>query len=217
MEIKESMNTSKTNTDTKGNRKPPVAQEKTVSEGKNDSGLLDRSMYCLDLINGWITSADSKISTSCGIVSVVVSVLVFVLENALSKIDISNGAMEPWKTLFIITGLGAVIAFVSSLFFHFFALSPNFFTGQNKGDHSKKKCNIYYDDIKDYKDADEYISEVRKMSENQFVDDVFLEVYSNAKICSKKMHRFKKGLWIAFVSIVLILNCAMCYFLMYYH
>lgn len=59
MEIKESMNTSKTNTDTKGNSKPPVAQEKTVSEGKSDSGLLDRSMYCLDLINGWITSADS--------------------------------------------------------------------------------------------------------------------------------------------------------------
>ena len=32
MEIKESMNTSKTKTDTKGNRKPPVAQEKTVSD-----------------------------------------------------------------------------------------------------------------------------------------------------------------------------------------
>lgn len=211
------MNTSKTNTDTKGNRKPPVAQEKTVSEGKNDSGLLDRSMYCLDLINGWITSADSKISTSCGIVSVVVSVLVFVLENALSKIDISKGTIEPWKTLFIITGLGAVIAFVSSLFFHFFALSPNFFTGQNKGNHSKKKCNIYYDDIKDYKDAEDFISTVRKMPKDQFVDDVLWEIYSNSEICSRKMHRFKIGLWGAFTSIVLILVCAVCYFLMYHH
>ena len=192
------MSTPKTRKDTKGNRKGAAPQEKPIPEEKHDTGLMERSKYSLDLINTWITSADSKISTSCGIVSV--------------------GAIEPWKTLFIITAAGSVITFILSLFFHLLALSPKFFAGKNTGDQSKnKKCNIFYEDIKDYKDAEDYISAVRKISENQFVDDVLRETYYNSKICSTKMHRFKIGLWTAFASIVLILICALCYFQMYHH
>jgi len=212
------MSTLKTRKDTKGNRKDAASQEKTFQAEKHDSGLLERSKYSLDLINSWITSADSKISTSCGIVSVVVAVMVFVAENILSKIDRTNGAMEPWRTLFIITAAGAVITFISSLFLHLLALSPKFFAGKKTGDQSKnKRCNIFYDDIKDYNNAEDYISVVRKMSENQFVDDVFRETYYNSNICSTKMHRFKIGLWMAFASVALILICGLCYFLMYHH
>lgn len=212
------MSMPKTRRDTKGNRKGAVHQEKPIPEEKHDSGLLERSKYSLELINTWITSADSKISTSCGIVSVVVAVLVFVTENILSKINTTNGAIEPWKTRFIIAAVGAVITFILSLFFHLLALSPKFFTGKNTGDQSKnKKCNIFYEDIKDYKDAEDYISAARKMTENQFVDDVLRETYYNSEICSTKMHIFKIGLWTAFVSIILILICALCYFLMYHH
>ncbi len=76
---------------------------------------------------------------------------------------------------------------------------------------------IFYEDIKDYEDAEDYIGTVRKISKNQFVDDALRETYYNSKICSTKMHRFKIGLWTAFASIVLILICALCYFLMYHH
>lgn len=148
----------------------------------------------------------------------VMAVLVFVAENILSKINTTNGAIEPWITWFIITAAGAVITFIVSLFFHLLALSPKFFAGKNTGDQSKNnKCNIFYEDIKDYKDAEDYINAVRKMAENEFVDDVLRETYYNSIICSKKMHRFKIGLWTALVSIVLILLCALCYFLMYHH
>ena len=209
------MSTPKTRKDTKGNRKGAAPQEKPIPEEKHDTGLMERSKYSLDLINTWITSADSKISTSCGIVSVAVAVLVFVAENILSKVSTANGIIDPWKTR---TAAGAVITFTLSLFFHLLALSPKFFAGKNTGDQSKnKKCNIFYEDIKDYKDAEDYISAVRKISENQFVDDVLRETYYNSKICSTKMHRFKIGLWTAFASIVLILICALCYFQMYHH
>ena len=105
----------KTRKDIKGNRKGAAPQDKPILEEKHDSCLLERSKYSLDLINTWITSADSKISTSCGIVSVVVAVLVFVAENILSKIDRTNGAIELWKIWFIITAAGAVITFLLSL------------------------------------------------------------------------------------------------------
>ena len=212
------MSTPKTRKDTKGNRKGAAPQEKPIPEEKHDSGLLERSKYSLDLINTWISSADSKISTSCGIVSVVVAVLVFVAENILSKIDRTNGAIEPWRILFIITALIAVISFLLSLLYHIRALSPSFFSGKSKSEQGKKgKCCIFYEDIKDYKDAEEYIRVVRKMPEDQFVDDILREVYCNSDICSKKMHEFKKGLWIAFASITMIIICAICYFQMYHH
>ena len=172
----------------------------------------------MDLINTWITSADSKISTSCGIISVVVAVLVFVAENILSKIDTAKGAIEPWRTFFIAAALIAVVTFLMSLFCHIRALSPNFFSEKDKSEKRKKeKCCIFYEDIKDYKDAGEYIRAVRKLSEDQFVNDILQEVYCNSNICSKKMHEFKKGLWIAFVTITMILICAVCYFQMYHH
>ena len=139
MERKESMSTPKTRKDTKGNRKGAAPQEKPIPEEKHDSSLLERSKYSLDLINTWITSADSKISTSCGIVSVVVAVLVFVAENILSKIDRTNGAIEPWRTLFIIAALIAVISFLLSLLYHIRALSPSFFLEKVKASRAKRE------------------------------------------------------------------------------
>lgn len=211
------MNTLKTRKNIKGKSKATDTRGTTTPEGKTNSDLIDRSKYSLDLINTWIISADSKIGTSCGIVSVVEAILVFIAENVLSKIDTTNGAVEPWRTLFIVSMLLAIITFLVALYFHINALSPSFFSGKWRGKRNeKKKCLIFYEDIKDYKDAEEYINAVKEVSEDQFVDDILREVYCNSDICSKKMHIFKKGLWMAFVSIIMIFACAGCYFQMYH-
>lgn len=210
------MSTEKTGKNTRGNRKPTQISAHTVPVDKSNKGLLERSKYSLDLVNGWIATADSKISTSCGIVSVAVAVLVFVAENILSKVSTANGIIDPWKTRFLIAVVLTTIAFLLSLFFHILALNPSFFSGKGKSnDNKKKKCNIFFEDIKEYKDAEEYICSVRKMSEDQFIDDILRETYANSDICSKKMHRLKIGVWCAFATIVLIFVCVFCYFKMY--
>ena len=212
------MSTLKTRKDTKENRNNTEFQEKNIPAVKHDCDLFERSKYSLDLINGWIASADSKISTSCGIVTVVVAVVAFVAGNILSKIETVNGAIEPWRTIFIVCALIGVITFLLSLFCHVRALSPNFFSGRDKSEKSERsKCCIFYEDIKDYKNADEYIRSMRALSEEQFVDDILREVFCNSDICSKKMHEFKNGLWIAFASIVMIILCALCYIQMYHY
>lgn len=210
------MNTQKTRKNTKENRKVVTNQEKNIQENCG-SELIERSKYSLDLINYWIKSADSKISISGGIISIVVAVLVFVAENLLSKVDTTNGYTESWRFCFIVTSAVAVISFLYSLFCHFNALSPNFFSGDTSGGQSKrKKCCIFFEDIKDYKNAEEYKHVMKKITEKQFVDDILQEVYSNSHICSKKMHEFKKGLWSAFLSIAMIMGSVICYVKMYH-
>ena len=211
------MSTVKTRKDIKGNKSVPNS-EPVLFKSSNESDLFERSNYILDLINGWIVAADSKISTSGGIISVVVAVFVFVAENVLSKVNTAKGAIEPWKTFFIMTAVGTLISFLVSLYYHFRALSPNFFTGKSNGEKGKKKkCNIFYENIKDYNNTEEYISAIKNMSEDQFVNDILSEVYCNSDICSQKMHNFQIGLWFAFLTIVLILLCSLCYFQMYHH
>lgn len=45
--------------------------------------LLDQSKYTLDLVNTWINGADTKVSVSCGIFSVIIAAIVFAAENIL--------------------------------------------------------------------------------------------------------------------------------------
>ena len=48
--------------------------------------LLDQSKYTLDLVNTWINGADTKVSVSCGIFSVIIAAIVFAAENILGNI-----------------------------------------------------------------------------------------------------------------------------------
>ena len=209
------MSTEKTRKNTKGNRAPRTTPEQASQVAKTEQNLLDRSKYNLGLVNSWIFAADSKISTSCGIVSVVTGVLVFVSENLLSKIPTDNGVDCKYEVLFVFFSIGAVITFLLSLFFHLWALSPSFLSGFGKTNINRSV--VFYEDIKNYESAEQYVQAVKKTPEDKYVDEIFAEVYYNSIICSDKMHRFKIGEWLALGSIVLILLSSLFYVLMYHH
>ena len=191
-------------------------KKEIINDNNRDERILERSKDTLVLINGWIASADSKISTSCGIISVIVAIIVFVAENILSKIDRVNGAINPWKSLFIFFAVVSMIMFILSLISYLSALCPSFFKGEST-ETLKRKCNIFYEDIRGYTDVEEYTRAFKRMTDKQYINDVIFEIYNNSQICSKKMHKFKRGLWFSFVCVACIIACSICYFMMYYH
>lgn len=124
--------------------------------------LLDRSRYNLELVNGWFIAADSKTSASCGIVSVVVAVLVYVAENLLSKLLTENGIDGNWKMLFMFSAISAVLTFILSVFFHIWALSPSFLSESNNKTNTMKPI-IFFEDIREFKNVTEYIEVAKKL------------------------------------------------------
>ncbi len=193
-------------------------QEKDTGLSESSSSLLERSKYSLDLVNTWINVADTKVSISCGVFSVIIAVIVFVAENLLGKLDEPEQINGHIYTLFLIAVLITVIIFLVSIFFHIGAISPSFFSGSKSSKKQSKKravqptFSIFYDEIRAFKNPADYVEAAKGISEEQFTDEILKEVYCNSKICSKKMRRFKVGIVFAFMAILLsIFSCILYY------
>ena len=54
-----------------------IERVKQKGEKKSEEDRLEQSKYSLDLVNTWISSADTKVSICSGVLSVVVAAVVF--------------------------------------------------------------------------------------------------------------------------------------------
>ena len=63
----------------------PKSNDTSFPSSEEKSTLFSRSQYSLDLVNSWINGADTKVSISCGIFSVVIAVIVFLADRNLSS------------------------------------------------------------------------------------------------------------------------------------
>lgn len=193
-------------------------QEKEIACTESTSSLLERSQYSLDLVNMWINSADTKVSISCGVFSVIIAVIVFTAENILGNLEKPEQINCLLYSLFSIAVIVTVIGFLASIFFHLWAINPSFFSGSNylkklsKQDLAKPSFSIFYDEIRSFKSPADYIKTAKNVSEEQFADEILKEIYCNSKICSQKMRRFKTGITLAFITIGLcIISCILYY------
>ena len=174
-------------------------KEKRTGTKRNSKSHIENNKYTLDLVNGWINNADTKISISCGISSVVFAIILFFAENILCKLDYSKGINScyiPWIMLF---GIGGVGCFLVSLWFCFWALNPNLASSKIKAQN--KDYSIFYEDIKCLTEP-EYIASANDATDEAFNEEILREIHINSGICSKKMHRFKIGMWYSVISIV---------------
>ena len=215
MGIKDRKNTKMKEKNTKQNKKSNI--QKAISEtAVNETSLLERSKYTLDLVNGWILSADTKVSISSGVFSIIVTIMAFVADKILNNVDKTNGVNKKFFIGFLISLSLAIILFLVSELFLFLAIKPNLIEGKNNKEKSEVPTfSIYYSEICRFKNAEDYIFAARNSSEKQFEDEVLKEVYCNSKICLRKMVRFRWGLWLGLISIVSIIACSFFYYLSY--
>lgn len=184
--------------------------ESTQSEG---TSLLERSEYNLDLVNNWISNADTKVSISSGVFSVIVAAIVFIAENVLKSIDKSSGLNPSLYSWFIVAVITSAVAFLASEFFHLLAISPNLKGGKKRKQEKKEpQFSIFYEHIRLFNKEEDYISSARKASEVFYENEVLKEIFYNSKICSSKMKCFRIAIWTGWSSIVLIvISCALYY------
>ena len=199
-------------------------QKNRVEINEENSSTLDRSKYSLELVNGWIIAADTKVSISCGVFSVMAAVLVFIAENTLDKIDKSVEVNACFYNWFAIAGIISAITFLISVLLHLKAIYPSFESEEHRKwicrNHVKDKTkqnafSLFYNKIRLFESSEEYIQSVRDCSEIQFEEELLREVYFNSKICTKKMVTFRYGILFGGLSIFLIVICSIFYYCAY--
>lgn len=171
-----------------------ATKQKNSTKSYNEKISIDNNENVLNLINYWITSADNKIEIAMAIYSVIFSIFGYFGFDKISEYKkINSCAFWPIFIALIVS----VIIFAISIFFYVSALVPRF-TGFEKKDYS-----IFYEEIKLFKDKNEYIESVMNSDQINYNEELMSEAYFNSKICSKKMHKFKAGIILSLIAIIL--------------
>lgn len=178
---------------------------------KNTNPLnVESNKYTLELVNGWINNADTKISIACGISSVVLAVIAFGAENILGDLAKNNGLNGYVMSLFGLAFAVACVTFLASLWYYFLALNPSLIS--SKSEIEKPKYSIFYKDISRFANVDAYMECTKDVTEEEFNQELMREIYINSDICTKKMQRFKSGMWCSVISIFATVSaCALFY------
>ena len=170
----------------------------------------DNNKYTLNLMNMWIGNADSKINISCGISALVIAAIGIGAGNILGEMVQDGNLNKSIMVWFYIITTCSVGAFLASLWFYFLALNPSLTSGKSKIE--KPKYSLFYKDISNFANVDDYIKSVEKASDEDFNRELLKEIYINADICTQKMERFKIGMWLSVVAILsAVLACILFY------
>jgi len=179
---------------------------------KNTNPLdVESNKYTLELVNGWINNADIKISIACGISSVVLAVIAFGAENILGDLAKNNGLNGYVMPLFGLAFAVACVTFLVSLWYYFLALNPSLIS--SKSEIEKPKYSIFYKDISRFANVDAYMECTKDVTEEAFNQELMREIYINSDICTKKMQRFKTGMWCSVISIFAALSACVLFYL----
>ncbi len=177
----------------------PPSQPTVIPSVEDKDDALERSKYVYELVNGWIGNADNKVSVSCGIFSGVFGVVSFLAQNYIKEPNdgaVVNGCL---RTIYKYSSVISLILMGIAIFFFVLAIIPNLKKSGNDGE--KKVCPIFYGDISKMP-LDEYRRLMSETAEKHFQEELITETYQNAKICMNKMKRYKMGVRIAFIAII---------------
>lgn len=208
MEQKGAMNMTKTRKNTRDDKNSNIKSAEEIS-------LFEKSKYGLDLVNGWISSADSKIGTFGAVYAVVVAVFVYIADKFFATVDctnVINPILLQWSKY---SAIAAIVSVLITIFFCLWSLSPSFTSVFSKKQCTVNQFSLFYDDVAKVSSVGEYVKLAKEVSDEQFTEEIMKETYYNSEICSKKMHRFKKGVIAAVSSILFYAGWILFFYLAY--
>lgn len=172
-----------------------LSSDKAANSGKvanfgkvaNIDEDIDRNKYVFDLVNHWIESADSKVSISYAVFAVLVTAITM-----FSGILDANAGTKPAQNqcLLSLSTLAAIIGyilFLISVILHSLTIKPRLPGKKKKKNADNAGYSIFYEDIKDFSNAEEYIKSAMNVTKEEFNGSLLSEIYYNSKVASQKM------------------------------
>ena len=174
----------------------------------NNANSVQRSEYILQLVNNWISNIDTKVSVSCGLFTVVFSIITIIINEMISDFGFNIlYADNPLPVGCRIILLLSVVAFTGSFFLHLLAIFPSLFgkTKKKTGCDSEidtRKSIVFFENISKFKGKEEYVSNAISTTDMEYCEDLFTEVFYNSVICTKKIIRFRWALVTGALSVI---------------
>ena len=173
---------------------------------------IERSKYVHEQVNGWIENADSKVSISCGILTGVFGVFTFLTEWYV-KDPAQPIINEAWHKVYLLSFILSVVAISLAVLFYVIAVFPNLKTS-GKVKPTQKQFPIFFGDINSL-NYETYQKLMKNGTDQDFIDELTLEIWHNSAICLNKMRWYKKGLITSSVAIFLAVVSFISQFMMY--
>jgi len=168
----------------------------TKTENSDLNSQSKQNEYVLNLVNGWISNADSKVEIAMGIFAAIFSIFSSIIISTIKNIKSINACIY-WCVLSLC--IFSVFIFIISLFFYLRSLIPHF--NSDKKD-IKKNYSIFFEEIKEFGSSEEYFNAVKESKLIDYNKELAKEIYYNSKICSSKMHNFKMGIILSSISLI---------------
>ena len=200
---------------TKKKKREKESEPSTLPDMQKNIKQTDQSKYNLDLVNGWIASADSKIGTFGTVLAVVAAVFVYIADKIFSYVDtnvLTNPLLLTWSTACAVM---SSVTLVIAILYCLLSLSPSLKSAFSCKTENVNRFSIFYEDIARINSAEEYIRLAKESTEEMFTEEVMRETYINSGICSKKMHRFRKAAVASVLSILFYIGWILFYALAY--
>lgn len=190
-----------------------IERVKQKGEKKSEEDRLEQSKYSLDLVNTWISSADTKVSICSGVLSVVVAAVVFCANLIMGWVNVDDTPIIGLVKISRVCSILGVISFSVSLIFFFLAIIPRLTSSKDAED---KKFSLFFGDISSFGDENEFIETAMSISIDDYSKEVLRETYINSQICTRKMSLFKKGTIASIATVVNVIVAAITYPMAYW-
>ena len=180
-----------------------MSNKKQGAEEKLEEQL-ERSQYIYEQVKGWIENADNKVSISCAVFTGVFGVITFLSERITERGMVTNG---DWRIAYYFFLVSSIVAMIIAVICYTMAIYPNLGkSGKNKekvkGQKDQKKYPLFFGDISEMSN-DGYHKAMKNGSTDDYLNELLDEIHYNSKICIKKMNRYRIGLQISLVAIIL--------------
>lgn len=187
-----------------------VGDEGKPKDRAHEADMLERCKYIFDQVNSWISNADNKVSVSCGIFTGVFGVITFLAER-MKEPTMETTSNECWKWIYRSSFVISLILMGVSILFYVLAINPNIKCNEAE---KKKHVPIFFGDISRMCNC-QYKEAIQSASDEDFCDELLNEAHFNAGIGTRKMKRYRTGLWLSVAAVSMAAISWAAHFLMY--
>lgn len=161
----------------------------------------DKLHLTLDRIIGFISNCDTKVSfwfSFFGVILTILSTLKTPTKEAITSILCATPRNITGEAIIFVFFVSAIF-FVIGIYFLSRALIAKITNNEDR------KSNIFFGHIASHRNQQAYLSDLKSIDLNKYIEDLVSQIYINSKICEQKFKNYNKGVKMSGISIIFLL------------